>query len=176
MNILSASLSSFTSIARICSCFAFCILVFFSSQVFWADLLDKVYDLPQTYQHASDKDADDFFKTKVSVDAGGIIDGIWSELKDGELDWDGDRSGAFWLKWSVISRTAQFMLRLVAILAIPMILYAWIKIILSKGDEWQMKEWLKLVWYIVLWILVALWSVLIVYLIVSLTWSNLDLI
>lgn len=130
----------------------------------WADLLDKAYEESQDHEFSSDKDAVDLFKTTIWID----ID-LW---KDKKLK---DRF-SFGLWWSVIARTTWFLLRVVVILAIPMLLYAWIRIMLSRGDEWKMKEALKTAWYVVLWIFLALSSILIVYLIISLTRTNLDVI
>ncbi len=132
----------------------------------WSDLLDKVYEESQDHEFASDKDAVDLFKTTIWID----ID-LWPD-KDKKLK---DRF-SFWLWWSVIARTTWFLLRVVVILAIPMLLVAGIRVILSRGDEWKMTEALKTAGYVVLWIFLALSSILIVYLIISLTRSNLDVI
>lgn len=141
-------------------------LLSFSYAVFpWADLLDKAYEESQDHEFASDKDAVDLFKTTIGIDI---------DLGKNKEEWK--KWYSFWLEWSVIARTTWFLLRVVVILAIPMLLYAWIMVMLSRGDEWKMKEALKTAWYVVLWIFLALSSILIVYLVISLTRTNLDVI
>ena len=132
----------------------------------FADALDIVYDEPQGREYASDKDAEDLFDTKIGLDIN-----LWKAL-----DWDksnNDEIFDFWLKWSVIAKTTQFLLRMVVILAVPMLLYTGIKIALAAGDEAKLKESLKQVWMVLLWVFVALLSVVIVFLIISITRSNL---
>jgi len=128
----------------------------------WDDLLEQVFEESQDYWFAEDADAEDLFDTKISI-------WIWNWDGDGEAEvWD-----LFWLNGSVIARAAQRLLRLTVILGIPMVMIAGIKIMLAQWDEAKLKEWLKLLWFVALGIFVALMSVVIVYLIISITWSNL---
>ena len=126
------------------------------------DLLEQVYRLPQDIWYAEDADAEDLFSTKLSL-------GGWNGDGDGEAE----RSDLAWLNGSVIARAAQFLLRITVLLGIPMIIFAGIKIMLAQWDEAKLKEWLKLLWFVALGIFVALMSVAIVYIIISITWSNL---
>lgn len=139
--------------------FVFSLLLFWS--LFWSqnalaqtrDLLDKVYDIPMDYGYASEADADDMLDTKIS---------LWS--------------GGPGLKESIVVKTSRFMLRVVVVFAIAMVLYSGIKIALSLGDEWKFKEALKHLWFVLLWVFVALMSVAIVYIIISITRTNLDVV
>ncbi len=126
------------------------------------DLLEQVYRLPQDIWYAEDADAEDLFDTKISI-------GIWN----GDWDWQVEWSDLIWLNGSVIARAAQFLLRITVLLGIPMIIFAGIKIMLAQWDEAKLKDWLKLLWLVALGIFVALMSVAIVYIIISITWSNL---
>jgi len=145
------------------------IVIFFGVSLFsvlafarWDDLLEQVFEESQDYWFAEDADAEDLFDTKISI-------WIWNWDGDGEAEvWD-----LFWLNGSVIARAAQRLLRLTVILGIPMVMIAGIKIMLAQWDEAKLKEWLKLLWFVALGIFVALMSVVIVYLIISITWSNL---
>lgn len=116
------------------------------------DLLDKVYDIPMDYGYASEADAEDMLDTKIS---------IWWSSK---------------LKESVIVKTSRFMLRVSVVFAIAMVLYSGIKIALSVWDEWKFKEALKHLLFVLLWVFLALMSVAIVYIIISITRTNLDVI
>jgi amino acid transporter len=66
------------------------------------------------------------------------------------------------------------MLKLAILAAIPMILYAGIKIVLSLGDEGKLKSALVEIGHIAIGILLALLAVMIIYIITSLTRGTLD--
>lgn len=85
-------------------------------------------------------------------------------------------SDAFGIKEndSILVRFARFLLRLVVILAIPMIIIAGLKVIWSRGDEGKMKDALKQIGYVTIGILLALASVMIIFLITALTRSSLN--
>ncbi len=127
----------------------------------WDDLLEQVFDEPQDYQYASDRDAEDLFDTKI---------GLWVDL--GNI-WNDEPVLSIWLNGSIIAKTAQFLLRVTVLLAIPMILYGAIKLMLARWDEGKFKEALRHIAYVALWVFLALMSVWIVYIIVSLTRTNL---
>lgn len=74
---------------------------------------------------------------------------------------------------SILVRFARFLLRLVVILAIPMIIIAGLKVIWSRGDEGKMKDALKQIGYVAIGLLIALASVMIIFLITALTRSSL---
>ncbi len=115
------------------------------------DLLKQAYDQAQRREYAADQE--------------------WEEIL-----WSSTLNISFWwfeLQWPIISRIAQFMLRLVVILSIPMLLYSGITIMLAAGDSGKLVEALKHVWYVVLWVFIALASVMIVLLIISITNTNL---
>lgn len=127
------------------------------------DLLDEVFEQPKdVYEYVSEADAEDLFNTKLSI-------GIWNWDGDGKAEvWD-----LLWLNGSVISRFATLLLRLTVILWIPMLLYSGIKIMLSLWDEAKLKEAFKHVGMVALGLFLAMMSVAIVYLIISITKSNL---
>jgi len=128
-------------------------LIYTDTSVHWEDLLDKVYDEPHNYWYTSEADAEDLLDTKISIGTS------WA-----------------WLRESVIVKTSRFMLRFAAVLWIAMLLYSGIKIALSFWDEWKFKEALKHLWFVLLWLFLALMSVAIVYIIISITRTNLDVI
>lgn len=74
---------------------------------------------------------------------------------------------------SVITRTGRFMLRLAVILGIPLLMYVGIKIMLALGDSGKLNTALKEGGMVAAWLLLALLSVAIIYLITSLTRSSL---
>lgn len=126
------------------------------------DLLNEVFNEPQNLEYVSDADADDLFNTRVwvGVDLGRDGNAAWWFLN-------------LWLNGSVIARFAQMLLRLTVILWIPMLMYTGIKIMLSIWDEAKLKESLKHVGMVALGLFIAMMSVAIVYLIISITRSNL---
>lgn len=65
------------------------------------------------------------------------------------------------------------MLRLAVVLAIPLLLYSGIKIMLALGDAGKLNTAIKEAWLVAAWVLIALLSVAIIYLITSLTRSSL---
>lgn len=74
--------------------------------------------------YSSDLEAEDLFDTTNTID---INKGNISLVQ----------------KDSVFVRFARFLLRLAVILAIPMIIFAAVKVILSSGDEGKMRDALK---------------------------------
>lgn len=119
--------------------------------VFWADLLQKAYDEAQDRDYASDAEWDEIlWRKSLNISFG------WVELQ-----------------WPIISRVAQFMLRMTVILAVPMVIYSWIRIMLAAWDSAKFSDALKHVWFVVLWVFLALASVMIVLLIISITNTNL---
>lgn len=74
---------------------------------------------------------------------------------------------------SIFVRFARFLLRLAVILAIPMIILGALKLIWARGDEGKMKEALQQIGYVAAGILLALASVMIIFLITALMRSSL---
>ncbi len=101
--------------------------------------------------YTSDIEADDMFNSNATIGT----------------DW-------IWVSDSVLVRLARFLMRIWVMLWIPLLIFGWIKVALSLGDQWKLKEALKLIWYLVAWLLLMLFSVAIVYLITSLTRSSLE--
>ena len=110
-------------------------------------------------------EADDLFDTQ--IDLGGTI----QNLTDEDSEWWLAENVA--LSDSIFVRATRFLIRLTVVLGVPMLIFVWIKIALAFGDEGKLKEALKLAWYVAAWILLALLSVMIVYLATSLTRSSL---
>lgn len=135
----------------LCSCVGIIFIPFFTQA---DDLLKQAFSEAQDWEYASEEEWDDILGRK-SFD---LVS--W-------LTWNGR------LQWPIISRIAQFMLRMVVVLAIPMILYSAITIMLASWDESKLTEGLKRIWYVVLWVFIALASVMIVLLIISITNTNL---
>lgn len=99
-----------------------------------------------------------------------------SDLFDTTIGLDIDKKGAsFGQRDAIFVRFTRFLLRLAVILGVPMIIFAALKLIWSRGDEWKMKDALKQIGYVAIGILLALASVMIIFLISSLTRSSLDL-
>ena len=106
--------------------------------------------------YTSDIEADDMFNTNASLT-------IW---------WP---NSWLWTSDSVLVRLARFLMRIWVMLWIPLLIFGWIKVALSLGDKWKLVEALKLIWYMIGWLLLILLSVMIVFLITSLTRSSLPL-
>lgn len=131
---------------------------------FWVDKNDWLW---QSYQYShenpswdpysSDVEADDLFNTNSSVS-------FWTS------GWP-----SAWLSDSVLVRTARFLMRIAVMIAIPILLYWAIRVALAFGDKWKVTEALKHVWYMLWWLLLILFSVLLVLLITSVTRSSLQL-
>lgn len=120
------------------------------------DRLNNAYDRSHnaaTNPYATDVEADDLFDTNLGIEIG--------------------QGGGLKQQDSVLVRVTRFMMRLAIILAIPVLLYSAVKIILSMGDDGKMQESLKEVGYVVGGMLLVLFSVMIVFLITSLTRSSL---
>ena len=133
----------------------------FSTTVFSANLNDRLKDVytpshdSDQNPYASDVEADDLFNTNASITIG-----QWGGL--GTSD-------------SVLVRATRFMMRLWIVLAVPILIYCAIRIMLALWDEWKLQEALKHVWTVLWGVLLILLSVMIIYLITSLTRSSLDI-
>ncbi|USN55960.1 MAG: hypothetical protein H6765_05380 [Candidatus Peribacteria bacterium] len=75
---------------------------------------------------------------------------------------------------SVMVRLARFLLRLIVLIGITMVIYAGIRIALALGDKGKLTSALKLLGQVVLGILLALSSVMIIYLVTALMRSSLN--
>ncbi len=78
-----------------------------------------------------------------------------------------------WVRDSVFVRFARFLMRIGVMLSIPILLFGAIKVMLSLWDTWKLIESLKLVWKLILWLLLFLSSVMIIFILTSLTRSAL---
>lgn len=105
------------------------------------------------YPYSSDVEADDLFNTNMSISTSSWV----------------------WLSDSVLVRAARFLMRIAVMLGIPILIYGWIRIALAFGDTGKMKEAVKQIGYLVWWLLLVLFSVLLIVLLTSLTRSSLDL-
>lgn len=120
------------------------------------DRLNQAYDRSHkaaANPYSSDIEADDLFDTSLGLEIG-----AWWWLKQQD---------------SVMVRITRFTMRLAIVLAIPVLLYAAIKIMLSLWDDGKLQESLKQVAYVVAGMLLVLFSVMIIFLVTSLTRSSL---
>ena len=138
-------------------------VLFFWTAFWWApdDWLRDSYQYshkPPTSDkpYTADIEADDMFNTNAALN-------IW---------WP---NSWLWTSDSVLVRLARFLMRVWVMLWVPLLIFGWIKISLSFGDNWKLMESLKLLWYMVWWLVLILMSVMIVFLITSLTRSSLPL-
>jgi hypothetical protein len=74
---------------------------------------------------------------------------------------------------SLFVRTTRFMMKAAVVLSIPMIIFAALKMVFSLWSEEKLKDAVKQVGLVAGWILLVLFSVMIIYLITSLTRSSL---
>lgn len=119
------------------------------------------------YPYASDIEADDLFNSNVSWQGlWNIIEGWWDAVAPWEESIFDD---------SVFVRAARFLMRIAVMLAIALFIYGWIKIALSLWDTAKLKDALKHIWFVALWIVLILSSVAIIFLITSLTRNSLQL-
>ena len=146
-----------------------CCLLAFSMNVFSAgDRLTDAYDQSHNTMaepYSVNAEADDLFDTQID---------LWGTISNA-IDGDPDTSGIA-LSDSIFVRATRFLIRLTIVIGVPMLIFVWIKIALALGDEWKLKEALKLAGYVWAGILLALLSVMIIYLASSLTRSSLWLI
>jgi amino acid transporter len=146
-------------------CFTSCILSF--GQIFAVSNQDLLREVTKDARQESvivDKEAKDIFDDHWGID---LNIGDWF---DGNPENDVD----MWRKDSLFVKVTRFMLKLAILAAIPMILYAGIKIVLSLGDEGKLKSALVEIGHIAIGILLALLAVMIIYIITSLTRGTLD--
>ncbi len=104
--------------------------------------------------YSSTADADDMFDSKID---------IWWSL-DGELD----------IAWSVFVRATRFMMQAAVLLAVPMLIFTGLKLAFSMGDETKMKEALKQIWRVAAGVVLALMSVMIIFLVSALMQSSIS--
>lgn len=76
---------------------------------------------------------------------------------------------------SIFVKMTRFLVRMAVMLAVPMFIYIAIKIVLAFGDDGKMNEAMKQAWYVAWGLLLALLSVMIIYLITSALRSSVDL-
>lgn len=74
---------------------------------------------------------------------------------------------------SVFVRATRFMMKVAVVLAVPMIIFAALKMVFSLWSEEKLKEAVKQIALVAGWVLLALLSVMIIYVITSLTRSSL---
>lgn len=108
------------------------------------------------YPYSSDVEADDLFNTNAAINVG--TDWVSAGLSD-----------------SVLVRAARFLMRVAVMLWIPIIIFWAIKVALSFGDKGKLSQALKQIWYMLWWLILILFSVLLVIFITSITRSSLDL-
>lgn len=129
------------------------------------DRLKETYDLSHqppwsSNPYSSNIEADDMFNTNANIQ-------IW---------WNASWAPIWlWTSDSVLVRLARFLMRVWVMLWIPLMIIWWIKIALSLWDVWKVKESFKLLWYMLWWLILILFSVMIVFLLTSLTRSSLPL-
>jgi hypothetical protein len=74
---------------------------------------------------------------------------------------------------SIFVRLTRFMMLAVVVLSVPMVIFSAIKIMLSMGDRAKLMDALKQIAWVAAGIIIALMSVMIIYLVTSLTRSSL---
>ena len=132
--------------------------IFVSTNVFSSnDWLEDAFDQSHNQEYSVQADARDLFDTQ--------IDAIWS-IAEWEVQ----------LNDSIFVRATRFMMQAVVVLAIPMMIFAALKLIFSLWDEAKLKESLKQIWYVAWWVILALMSVMIIFFITALTRSNIGAI
>lgn len=96
------------------------------------------------------------------------VDGVWRDVFEGQVQ------GQFWRSWvggqripSIIVKVTRILLSLVVALSVTMILYHGLSYIIQTGQWKEGKDLIKNVVYIVIWILVSLFSVIIITLLQS---------
>ena len=103
-----------------------------------------------------------------TIDLGNNVQTVWNKVIKGSFEASIGWSDAWvWMKASLIVKATRLLLILTIALSVTMILYNWMIYIIQT---WQWKEWkslMKNVLLIVIWILVALFSVVIINLIQS---------
>lgn len=75
---------------------------------------------------------------------------------------------------SVFVRFARWLMRVWVMISIPLLIFMGIKIMFSLWDQAKLKKSLTELWYVLLWIIILLASVVIVFLIASITRWNLQ--
>ena len=96
------------------------------------------------------------------------VDGVWRDVFENQVKYG---AGLGWVDKqkipSIIVKVTRILLSLVVALSITMILYHWLFYIIQTGQWKEWKDLVKNVVYIVIWILVSLFSVTIITLLQS---------
>jgi hypothetical protein len=133
-------------------CWIIFLSIWVNSQTYaqW-DLLKQSFQKVFEYDYAIDKEAEDLF------------------------EWWKQKNQTTWESWnfdSVVVRAGRLLIRISVLLAIPMLMYLWIKLALWFGDDSKMREVAKQAWYIVIGIFLAMLCVMIVYFITAFFRTN----
>lgn len=135
----------------------------------WLESNWNVNDLIDQYKQwvSLDPDIDQAIQDYLAAE------GLWKDLGIAKVNLMNAIDGApIALNDSVFVRATRFMMKATVILAIPMMIFAALKLIFSMWDEAKLKESLIQIWYVAWWVVLALMSVMIIYFITALTRSN----
>lgn len=116
------------------------------------------------------------FEKDTMIDMGKTVSTVWSTVlwwwTEITIDFDPD-TDVIQSKQSVIVKVTKFLLSIVVAIAVTMILWNWIKYIIETGNWKESKELIPNLIYIVVWIILALFSVTIITIIQSI-WHTLE--
>ena len=107
--------------------------------------------------------------SKMTIEVWESVNRVWKNVIEGNYSLVGDWDGLSWNpNWpSIIVRITRVLLSIVVALSITMILYNWLSYIIQTWQWKEGKSLVKNVVYIVIWILISLFSITIITLLQS---------
>jgi hypothetical protein len=132
----------------------------FPSQTFATDLLNKAY------QESSDHG----YVIKNGDNPKWVANEIFGNTTTVNVFWSWDKATT---QWPYIVRIVKFLIRRTIILAVPIIIWCWIQYVLAVWDSKKEEKSRKTILYVLLWIFLALWSLAIVQLVLTITTRSL---
>lgn len=148
----------------------YCIIALYSSSIcipFTAflqnDLLDDAFQPSKNLDHV--------------INIGNNKNAVWNEVFRGSTNIDGVSLDGIQTsqKAPLLVRITQTLLRLTIALSIPVLIRIGLKLIKNGMSGWDIKEWLKEVSGVLLWLMLALSAVGIIYLIQSIATQSLNI-
>lgn len=116
---------------------------------------------------------DDAFSSETVVDVGTDTDTVWTSV----FKWWKKITIWEWISnnYPMLVKISKLLLKITIVIAISMIIITWYKYVLTFWDQWKMKEARDRLYLVWLWIVIALWSVALIFIINSITRSSISI-
>lgn len=140
----------------LCLIWWFFISSFTEKQIFAADLLEKAFEKSKQFDQV--------------INLWNNKNAVWNEVFQ---KWTNINISTNWISTTttdpLLVRITKFLLRLTVLLSVTMILYNAVNYIAAAWDEWDSWKAKKAIYNVIIWILIAMFSISLVYLISSIT-------